>query len=80
MITTPSADAVQLVVEDEGQGMSAEVQAKAFDPFFTTKAKGTGLGLSICRKIIHAQGGTILLESTAGKGTKISVTFAPKPG
>jgi len=68
-----------LLVEDEGLGMPPEVLARALDPFFTTKAKGTGLGLSICRKIVDAHGGTISLESTVGKGTKVTVVLPRKP-
>src|SRR6185436_12130625 len=39
-----------LEIEDTGQGMPPEIQARVFDPFFTTKdvGEGTGLGLSIC--------------------------------
>ena len=37
---------VFLEVEDQGEGMSAELQTRVFDPFFTTKPSGRGLGLA----------------------------------
>jgi PAS domain S-box-containing protein len=69
-------DAV-IEVEDTGQGMAPEVQARAFDPFFTTKevGAGTGLGLSICHGIITALGGRISIESAVGRGTVLRVVL-----
>ena len=60
-----------LIVADDGEGMSREVQRKVFDPFFTTKptGKGTGLGLSICWSVVRQMGGHIHLYSEVGKGT-----------
>ena len=64
------------MVQDTGVGMSEEVKARAFEPFFTTKkAKGTGLGLSLCATIISRMGGEVLLESTEGLGTTITLSL-----
>jgi signal transduction histidine kinase len=72
---------VVFVFEDTGIGMTKETQNKLWTPLFTTKAKGMGFGLAICKRIVEAHGGTISVESTVGKGTKISVTIPvnPKP-
>ena len=66
---------VELRVKDDGTGMSDQLQREAFEPFFTTKAKGTGLGLPICKRIAEEHGGSILLESTLGTGTTVTVRW-----
>jgi PAS domain S-box-containing protein len=66
---------IDVAVSDTGSGISSEHHARVFDPFFTTKeiGKGTGLGLSISYGIIKDHGGTITVESKAGKGTTFVV-------
>jgi CheY-like chemotaxis protein/nitrogen-specific signal transduction histidine kinase len=69
---------VHVSVEDTGIGISQNMVDKVFDNFvqadtsINRKFGGTGLGLSITKKIIELQGGDIKVESTVGKGTKIS--------
>jgi two-component system, cell cycle sensor histidine kinase and response regulator CckA len=74
-IPVPAGDYVQLMVEDDGHGMEAEVAARAFEPFFTTKPLGigTGLGLSTVYGIVKQSGGFIFLESTATEGTRARI-------
>ncbi|MBF0459524.1 MAG: hypothetical protein HQK99_16660 [Nitrospirae bacterium] len=62
---------IAIEIEDTGAGIPDAIKDKIFQPFFTTSApgKGTGLGLSVSKKIIEEHGGTISVESTAGKGT-----------
>lgn len=66
---------VEVVFEDTGTGIPAEVLHRVMEPFFTTKpeGKGTGLGLSICRRIVQDHGGRIELDSEAGRGTRVRV-------
>lgn len=69
-------DWVQIVIADNGLGMSKSTLGKLFDPFFTTKpvGKGTGLGLSISYQIItERHQGKILVESAPGEGTKFVI-------
>jgi two-component system NtrC family sensor kinase len=68
---------VQVVIEDTGKGIPADLLPRIFEPFFTTKlpGQGTGLGLSVCHQIIKQHGGTILAESEAGHGTRFTVTL-----
>ncbi len=69
-----SGETVVFEVTDNGCGMTDEVKQKLFSRFFSTKAgRGTGLGLLITQKIIHEHGGTISVESNAGRGTAFSV-------
>ncbi len=60
-------------VEDNGRGMTPEVQQRAFDPFFTTKevGQGLGLGLAICHRLMEECEGSIDLVSTLNKGTTV---------
>ncbi len=70
-------DDVEISVEDTGVGIPQDVLEKVFDPFFTTKpiGKGTGLGLSQVHGFAHQAGGSIRIESTLGKGTKITISL-----
>jgi hypothetical protein len=63
----------QLVLEDNGPGISADRIARVFDPFFTTKTKGTGLGLAITKRIIEAHHGTIQIERSELGGAKMTL-------
>jgi two-component system, cell cycle sensor histidine kinase and response regulator CckA len=67
----------QLVVADDGEGMSRKVQQKIFDPFFSTKpkGKGTGLGLSITWGVVNQMGGHIHVYSEPGRGTTFRIYF-----
>ena len=62
-----------LRVSDTGVGIPSESLGKLFTPFFTTKKSGTGLGLVYCRQVVEAHGGTVSVESEAGRGTNFTV-------
>ena len=71
----------EFTIEDNGIGMSPEFQKIMFDPFSraddhrTTRVQGTGLGMAISRNIVNLMNGTIKVDSTLHKGTKITVTI-----
>jgi signal transduction histidine kinase len=50
-------------VEDDGPGITPELQGKILQPFFTTKPRGTGLGLSIVTRRLEEIGGTLQIDS-----------------
>jgi len=77
-----NADAVGVLVEDNGTGMTAGQLKNLFTVFFSTKgSKGTGLGLFITDKIVRQHGGTITVDSAVGRGTRFGIMIprrAPK--
>jgi len=67
-------DQVEIMVTDEGCGISEQDRDKVFAPFFTTKKHGTGLGLCISKRIIEDHGGSsFFLKSEEGKGTTFKI-------
>ncbi len=66
---------VELVVADEGIGMSPAVLAMACVPLFTTRAGhgGTGLGLAMVQRMVDGVGGRLELSSVVGTGTTVTV-------
>jgi signal transduction histidine kinase len=60
---------VEIVVIDNGRGISDEEKDKIFQPNFTTKSSGSGLGLAITKTIVEMYGGKITFVSKLGEGT-----------
>lgn len=66
---------IELIVKDNGKGMTAKQKNQAFNPGFTSKKRGWGLGLSICKRIVedYHSGKISIKESTQGKGTTFHI-------
>ena len=73
---------IRIDVEDNGEGMDAEGQARCFEPFFSTKKtaansgmrySASGLGLSSAFTIVKQHGGIITVKSIPGQGSVLSV-------
>jgi signal transduction histidine kinase len=62
-------DLIRIEIEDNGEGVSEEIQDKIFLPNFSTKFTGSGLGLAIAKKGIEHADGKIWFESKKGSGT-----------
>jgi two-component system cell cycle sensor histidine kinase PleC len=66
---------LEIRVADSGCGIPADQLERVFEPFhqveneFSRATNGTGLGLPLSRKLAERHGGTLLLESAAGRGT-----------
>jgi len=63
MAFTTTSDALEITINDNGSGMSAEVIQNALLPFYSTKHSGTGLGLALCREIIEAHQGKLIFNN-----------------
>jgi signal transduction histidine kinase len=73
----PSAQAVQIVVQDEGPGIPGDVRPHIFDPFYSGRSAGRGLGLGLSKswRIVTAHGGHIDVEDPPEGGAKFAVTL-----
>ena len=76
-----AGDYVCVAVADTGQGMTAEVAARAIEPFFSTKplGRGTGLGLAQVYGIARQSGGSLRIDSREGEGTRVRLIL-PRAG
>ncbi|MDR0296075.1 MAG: GHKL domain-containing protein [Prevotellaceae bacterium] len=67
----------RITIEDNGQGIDAEMEAKLFTPNFTTKKSGSGLGLSVCYNILKDYGGSISYSRSSLGGACFTL-YLPK--
>ncbi len=76
-ITAKTTNRIELVVADNGIGMSAEAARHAFDPYFRADddaiVAGHGLGLAIVQRTVESSGGACELASQPGRGTTITL-------
>ncbi len=68
---------IQILIEDNGNGIPNELKDNIFDAFVTNKINGKGLGLSICAKIIQSHSGSIEFDNINNK-TIFKVMFNNK--
>lgn len=74
-VRLPPGEYLRLVVSDTGCGIPEAQMGRIFDPYYTTKGKGHGLGLAVVHGIVQSHGGSINVQSAAGKGTTFEVFF-----
>ena len=76
---TSWGQALELVIEDHGEGISAEALPHVFERFYrgdpsrTRSTGGAGLGLAICKAMVDKAGGSISIASRQGEGTTVTV-------
>jgi PAS domain S-box-containing protein len=74
---SPAPQRVDVEVIDTGVGMDEETRRRCLEPFFTTKGeRGSGLGLAMVYGAVERHSAEIEIESTAGKGTTVRLSFA----
>ena len=67
---------VALEVADTGTGMSEDVRHRCREPFFTTKGpESGGMGLAMAHGIVGQHKGSLEVESSPGKGTKVEIVL-----
>lgn len=73
-------DCIQVLIRDNGKGISAAEAEHIFEPFYTTKdpGKGTGLGLATSHRIIEQHDGDINVVSTPEEGTTFIIRLPIK--
>ena len=64
---------IEVVIADNGAGISEDQLKRIHEPFYTTKDDGFGLGLAICRSILWEIGGEMVIDSRPGRGTTVTV-------
>ena len=70
---------IRMEVIDTGPGIPPEQRPRLFKLFFTTKPTGTGFGLAVAKKIVDRHGGTIVVESQPGEGSRFIVELPLVP-
>ena len=80
----PSGSYIRLMVEDSGMGIARKDLFRIFEPFYRTDQSrtrshgGTGLGLAIVSELVKLHQGKIVIRSSVGRGTNVTVLF-PAP-
>jgi signal transduction histidine kinase len=69
---------IEISVRDDGPGIPPDKIERIFEPYYTTKERGSGLGLAIVKHNVELYGGTVLVESRLGQGTKFILIFPAK--
>ena len=64
---------VDVVIEDSGPGIPADIKDSLFDPYVSSKAKGSGLGLAIVKRIIEEHSGSVWADSGEWGGTAMHI-------
>ncbi len=70
---------VEIVVIDNGMGLSSQGIEMAFGAFHTTKQSGVGIGLSICQEVAEHHSGSVSLAANASGGLTATLRLLGSP-
>jgi len=71
--TRGGAAHLEILIEDNGPGIPADILPQVFEPLFSTKSFGTGLGLPMVKQIMEQHGGAISIASRPQSGTQVTL-------
>jgi signal transduction histidine kinase len=73
----PQSETVEIVIRDNGRGMTRDEQRRAFEPGYTTRSRGWGLGLPLARRVVQEyHGGRLSVRQSApGQGTTMVISL-----
>ena len=74
-IVTSTTSGKQLIIRDNGKGISEDIRQKLFTPFFSTKKNGQGIGLTLTREILLNHGFKFSLETNKKDETEFVIEF-----
>jgi PAS domain S-box-containing protein len=77
-VAVREADAVSVLVTDNGCGIAPADQKRIFEPFFSLREGGTGLGLFLSLNFVRGWGGDIRVSSVPGQGSSFELLFPPQ--
>jgi len=72
----PEKDQMIVEIEDDGEGIPADLLDKVVDPFFTTRStRKVGLGLSLLKQAVQQCEGDLQIHARKGRGTLVRADF-----
>ncbi|CAK9885876.1 MAG: Sensor protein ZraS [Candidatus Erwinia impunctatus] len=70
---TRHGEGVNIIITDNGPGLSEEALESVFMPFFTQKKEGVGLGMALVETLVHRLQGSITITNAAGSGARVTL-------
>jgi signal transduction histidine kinase len=75
---TQTAETIQILFDDDGEGIAEAEREKVFERYYTGKKGHTGLGLTITKAVVQGHNGTIRIDANDLAGARFILTFPRK--
>jgi len=69
MATKVKGQYIDIIIEDNGEGIPEDIRDSLFDPYVSSKSKGSGLGLAIVKRIVEEHSGSVWARESGSAGT-----------